>query len=459
MNPLFEQAVAFVADTVRLFYSGTAIDVVLSRFADDFSWIGAGEVEFSTDKAEIVPYLIERAPLTPVCAVSDEEFYLVSVTESTCMVMGRYRVRTDESTGMVLEEHQRCSYYLVDAGGRLLIRHVHASNPYQAMKDEPYFPFEAGAQSYEYLQRLLREKTETLELERERYRIALRSVTDVLFEYDNVQDILIEYERVPGASEDAPGEERRFSCYSDMIGKGARMRTEDYDRLAEALRSGDSAAMEVRHVVPALGGEWRWVRMHITLLRDRDGNAVKAVGSWKDITDERRLIDDLVDQVRRDPLTKLFNQGTISGLVDQALPACLAKGCGALLVFDVDDFKLVNDTFGHPVGDDLLERVAQGMESILEGEARVAARVGGDEFVVFLPDADRSCAWAFACELGRKVERFQGFDGPVTLSAGCAFAGLDADTYEGLFCVADRALYRAKRAGKNRVRFVDASDR
>lgn len=459
MNPLFGQAIEFVADTVRLFYSGTAIDVVLSRFTDDFSWIGAGEVEFFTDKAAIVAYFVEQAPLTPACVVSDEEFCLASTTSETCLVMGRYRVRTDESTGMVLEEHQRCSYYLVESDGRLLIRHVHVSNPYQAMKDELYFPFEAGAQSYEYLQRLLREKTQTLELERERYRIALRSVTDVLFEYDNVQDVLVEYERISGSGEELSSEERRFPRYSDMIKKGTRMRTEDYARLSEALQSEDSAVMEVRHVVPIHGGEWRWVRIHVTLLRDRNGSVAKTVGSWKDITDERRLIDDLVDQARRDPLTKLFNQGTVSSLVDRALPACLTNGCGALLVFDVDDFKLVNDTFGHPVGDDLLVHVAQAMESTLEGEARTAARVGGDEFVVFLPDADRSRAWEFACELGRKAECLQGFDGPVTLSAGCALAGLDADTYEGLFRVADRALYRAKRAGKNRVRFVDVSDR
>ena len=367
MNPLFGHAVEFVSDTVHRFYGGKEIDRVVERFADDFSWIGAGEIEFSTDSADIVSYLVERAPLAPPCDVSEEEFHLVNVTDRTCTVMGRYRVRTGAESGMVLEEHQRCSYYLVESDGRLLIRHVHVSNPYQAMKDELYFPFEAGARSYEYLQRLLREKTQTLELERERYRVAL--------------------------------------------------------------------------------------------LRDQSGGVVKTVGSWKGITDERRLIDDLVDQARRDPLTKLFNQGTVSDLVDRALPACLANGCGALLVLDVDDLKLVNDTLGHPVGDDLLVRVARAMESTLEGEARVAARVGGDEFVVFLPDADRSRAWAFACELGRKTGRLQGFGGPVTLSAGCALAGLDADMYAGLFCAADRALYQAKRAGKNRVRFADASDR
>ena len=141
MNPLFDKAIAYVSETVRLFYSGKDVERVVGRFADGFSWIGAGEVEFSTDSEGIVSYLQERAPLAPPCEVSDEDFRLVNVGERSCTVMGRYRVRTSADSGLVLEERQRCSYELVDEGGELRIGHVHVSNPYQAMKDEEYFPF------------------------------------------------------------------------------------------------------------------------------------------------------------------------------------------------------------------------------------------------------------------------------------------------------------------------------
>lgn len=151
MNPLFDEALSFVSDTVRRFYAGTGIEQVVERFSDDLSWIGAGEVEFSTSAEEIVSYLTKRAPLAPPCEVFDEEFYLVNVTECSCTVIGRYNVRTREDSQLVIEERQRCSYELVDAGGELKIRHVHASNPYRAMRDERYFPFEAGRQTYEYL--------------------------------------------------------------------------------------------------------------------------------------------------------------------------------------------------------------------------------------------------------------------------------------------------------------------
>lgn len=165
MNPLFDEAKAFVLDTIHRFYeAGEGIEQVVERFTDDFSWVGAGEVEFSADAEEAFAYFRERAPLAPPCDVSEEELHLVNVTEHTCTVMGRYRVRTCAESGLVLEERQRCTYELVDAGGVLKIRHVHASNPYQAMKDERYFPFEGGMQNYEYLQQLVREKTATIDL-------------------------------------------------------------------------------------------------------------------------------------------------------------------------------------------------------------------------------------------------------------------------------------------------------
>lgn len=164
LNPLFNKAIEFVSDTVHRFYEGAGIERVVERFTDDFTWIGAGEVEFFTLAQDAVAYMVERAPLAPPCDVFEEEFSLINVSDLTCTVMGCYRVRTDPSSELVIEEHQRCTYELVDEGGALKIRHVHVSNPYQAMKDESFFPFEAGSRSYEYLQQLLREKTETIDL-------------------------------------------------------------------------------------------------------------------------------------------------------------------------------------------------------------------------------------------------------------------------------------------------------
>ena len=575
MNPLFDEALSFVSDTVRRFYAGTGIEQVVERFSDDLSWIGAGEVEFSTSAEEIVSYLTKRAPLAPPCEVFDEEFYLVNVTECSCTVMGRYNVRTREDSQLVIEERQRCSYELVDAGGELKIRHVHASNPYRAMRDERYFPFEAGRQTYEYLQQLVREKTATIDLltdnitgglkmsedddvytlsyvneglarmlgytieelmevsggtaagmvhapdraqaladvarcfaegptyeteyrarrkdgtlawvldsgrkvqtedgavkigsvlmditsrkeaeialavERERYRIALRSVTDVLFEYDIERDVLVEYERAPGADGSALPEERRIERYTEMIAEGERIHPDDCERLAEALQGGESVTLDVRRRFGGSPeGDWRWTRMHAMMLYDRNGAPVRTIGSWRDITAERRQLEDLADQARRDPLTGLFNQSATSELIDPLLRTGAKRGVGALLVIDNDDFKGVNDTFGHLAGDELLSNVARSLEEALASDDAIVARIGGDEFVAYLPHADLVQAQRAALRVNG--QRCEG-RALVTLSVGGALAGIDGGTYESLFDAADRALYEAKRKGKDRVSFA-----
>lgn len=121
---------------------------------------------------------------------------------------------------------------------------------------------------------------------------------------------------------------------------------------------------------------------------------------------------------------------------------------------DVDDFKGVNDTFGHLAGDELLVSVARGLDAALADDDAVIARVGGDEFVAFLPHADRTRAREAALQVSRRAREGNAACAPVTISVGAAMAGADGSTYEALFGAADRALYGAKRAGKNRVSFA-----
>jgi two-component system chemotaxis family response regulator WspR len=131
----------------------------------------------------------------------------------------------------------------------------------------------------------------------------------------------------------------------------------------------------------------------------------------------------------------------------------------ALLLCDVDHFKLFNDHFGHPAGDDCLKRVAAALTGQLKRPADVAARYGGEEFALLLPDTDLAGALRLAEACRASLEtlalphpRVPG--GVVTLSIGAACATPGEDTsLEGLVAAADAALYGAKRAGRNRVSF------
>jgi diguanylate cyclase (GGDEF)-like protein len=158
-----------------------------------------------------------------------------------------------------------------------------------------------------------------------------------------------------------------------------------------------------------------------------------------------------------DPLTGIYNHRHFKHLLGVELGrAHRYSRTMALIMIDVDNFKRVNDTLGHPIGD----RVLRGISRILaEGLRRsdVLARYGGEEFAVILQETDRESSRGVAEKLCRDVREKASFpdgrNGQVraTISLGLAFFPLDAGNEEDLLLRADQALYRAKSSGKNRV--------
>ncbi len=129
------------------------------------------------------------------------------------------------------------------------------------------------------------------------------------------------------------------------------------------------------------------------------------------------------------------------------------------MYLDVDKFKQVNDGYGHMVGDALLKMVAERLRSTLR-ESDTVARFGGDEFVILQPIVDGP---SDAADLARKINvamqepaRIDGVDHNVLVSVGIALYPSDGQTIEDLTDAADRALYQAKRQGRNRWSFANA---
>ncbi|BAF87208.1 putative diguanylate cyclase [Azorhizobium caulinodans ORS 571] len=125
----------------------------------------------------------------------------------------------------------------------------------------------------------------------------------------------------------------------------------------------------------------------------------------------------------------------------------------AVLMIDIDRFKLLNDRLGHAAGDAVLQAIAQLIRHSLRRPADLAARYGGEEFTAILPDTDMAGAFQTAERIRTQVERdvIRG-DHPVTVSIGIAAAiASPNETFENVVAAADRALYRAKESGRNRV--------
>lgn len=154
------------------------------------------------------------------------------------------------------------------------------------------------------------------------------------------------------------------------------------------------------------------------------------------------LLEHLKDRVELDDLTKLYNRGYLETKIDQSLRE---DDCGSLLLMDIDDFKLVNDRYGHKEGDNVLLQVADIIRDSIR-EFDIAARWGGEELVVYLPRSGMDAGKVVADRLVRNIREMT--DLGVTISCGvCSWT--NEAVYKDIFVKADEALYVAKTSGKN----------
>jgi diguanylate cyclase (GGDEF)-like protein len=176
------------------------------------------------------------------------------------------------------------------------------------------------------------------------------------------------------------------------------------------------------------------------------------------LTDARQegLLRKLFESSTRDALTGAYNRRHFEDRLRAEIAFAVrhATDCG-LLLLDLDHFKRINDSYGHPAGDEVLRQMSQIAGRTLRAED-VFARFGGEEFAVILRGASTRGAARLAERLrealsSQKVS-FEGREIPVTLSAGCAaLSCCEKPSPEDLVAVADRRLYRAKQSGRNRV--------
>jgi len=168
-----------------------------------------------------------------------------------------------------------------------------------------------------------------------------------------------------------------------------------------------------------------------------------------------RINEELSRLAMLDPLTGVFNRRTFETHAQNAIAQAQRNGLAlSLLAVDIDHFKRVNDEFGHEGGDLALQRVVDLLQQGLS-DGEILSRIGGEEFAVLIPDADEAAASRTAERLRRHLERstvnVDGRELTLHISAGVATLAPGMDNLSALLRAADRALYAAKRAGRNRI--------
>jgi len=203
----------------------------------------------------------------------------------------------------------------------------------------------------------------------------------------------------------------------------------------------------------------------ISTVTDPDGHVTHYVGSCSDITEKKAVEAEIHRLAYYDPLTELPNRRLLQDRLGQALAASARSGSyGAILFFDLDNFKALNDTRGHDVGDILLVEAAQRLQTGVR-KSDTVARLGGDEFVVMLEglSSDGEEAAVQATQGAQKIRKtltnpydLKGNEFHCTASVGVAlFRGREA--VKELLKQADLALYQAKSGGRDTLRFFDPS--
>jgi diguanylate cyclase (GGDEF)-like protein/PAS domain S-box-containing protein len=233
---------------------------------------------------------------------------------------------------------------------------------------------------------------------------------------------------------------------------------DDLDTDLELLRqtiAGEIPGYEIEKRYITKQGQFVWSLLSVSMVRDIDGEPSYFISQIQDISAHKRMEERLRHLADCDPLTDLWNRRRFDEELARQEARCARYGEQAtLLMVDLDEFKTVNDTYGHKMGDAAIMAVADILRDRLRKSDSVA-RIGGDEFAVLLVNLDIDHAYALADGLRVAIGTLNVSDGErtasITASVGVTTIHETVTAGRDPLTRADRAMYRAKQAGRDRV--------
>jgi len=292
------------------------------------------------------------------------------------------------------------------------------------------------------------------QLEAERYRIATEISNDVIFEYHIKSDVMTYSKKmleIYGRKTVTMGfvaniEEQRDNIHPDDWGI--------YLKYAQDLSEGKSsieAQLRIRNKL----GDYIWCQIKGKAIYDDRKNPIRIIGKIVNIDAHKQELEALEYKATRDPLTGVYNKEVIIKKIDKYIQGN-NNGIHMFMFIDFDNYKSINDTFGHLCGDKVLLFTINRIREVFN-EGEIIGRIGGDEFVVFagnISDMDEAKSKADALKAALNATYVgDNYSIPISGSVGISIYPKDGANYETLMQRADAALYNVKKQGKNNYLF------
>ncbi|MGI5967250.1 MAG: diguanylate cyclase domain-containing protein [Anaerotruncus rubiinfantis] len=473
MELLETSAVSFVQKLLHSYLVSRDIPAVLSALDDRITWIGTGKFEIchSIQNARELLFA-ERDDWGGRFSITRDWYKAVAFDSKIVIVYGEFSAEPDLPNSETSGIDTRFSVVLRVCGDSFRVLHLHHSVPNPEQTAGDYFSRSLAGFNDQDLREKIEEKVGELEQiyaqahENEaRYRLVLEATNDVIFEID--------YEKLLIICNDSPlsveiGLQPVYKITpEDPFPYQACIHPDDRENFywtlsrqqISQMAAEDKRSLTFECRVLNSHKKYIWISVTIVPIENSRGQIVKLIGKVRDIDEQKKKLLSIEMQSMRDPLTGVYNKACTASLVDEYLAGEGKDLLGALFIIDIDDFKSINDNFGHLLGDAVLSDVAAKTQSLFRSDD-IVGRIGGDEFLVFMKGLkDESVIQQKAqalTEIFRRTFTGRQSDYKISGSIGIAISPRDGSSYSMLFENADNALYRAKDGGKNQYALYDS---
>ena len=284
----------------------------------------------------------------------------------------------------------------------------------------------------------------------EQYELIREQESSITFEWD-IQEDWIRFSKEWRHYFDHPEKISQFYDFVENMELLSSSHKEILLTCMENIKKG-VAYQKYEFMLPVKSGESRWFEIRVITQTNKQGEPVLGIGILSDITERKDRISQLEKEIQMDMFTGLLNKASIERYGKRKLSELREGEKLAALIVDMDDFKDINDRYGHPAGDYVLKETADILRHNAPAGARIG-RIGGDEFMVLLVCHDVLPLEIYAEEVIGIIPKIQwnGAGVAPSCSMGLAVANTPDMTYDELYRKADDALYHAKQLGKNRL--------